>query len=663
MLITILFLLTNLWRGFSPVESILTWFLLAAADIVLVMEISGLLGVMNRPAALILIQFVLLFVVFTANRIFHIGYPKVEAELLRKSLSGFVSSVRRNKLLSIFALLVLAVYIFEAILTIKFPQNLSDNLYNHLSRIGFWLQQGSLKHYTGFSTYGKFYPYNNSLLASLSIVFLKTDRFVGLVQYSAVIMAALSIYLLACNLGFSRKSSAIAALLFLTYPIVLFEAITAQNDLLAACFCVCAFTFLVTGFEQDGKARLFISALSLALAMGTNQYALFVLPGYALLLLYYVLAKHHGRRIWKWLAVMAAFTLLVGSYSYLQNAVVLGNPLGPKGFLQHVVKLETPGDFLYRARTNSSRLFAQFISCDGLPPGVETVCLKARARILKPLLPKNIESTDYLYDVEQFSLTASYTLNAESAWFGPVSWVIILPACVLGIVRAIRRKKWNNLILLFTSISLFFFVAVVKRGWDPYQGRYLMTAVVLAQPITAALFDSRKTPARVFAGMICFLSVCIMVYATLSNQTLPTLAINSLKRVYSWGKDNSSLVQKVAYKLIPLAKYDKDVWEMTYLEVKTLANHDLYFWPVSLVEANVPGNASLGIAVEQRMFFDYLFRGEHVGRKLTPLIQDGNPVQSQDDFILLAPLVHYGYTEDYREIGQSKGWVLWERIR
>jgi len=663
LLIMTLFFLANLWRGFSLAENVLTWFLLITADIVLVMEAAGLLGVLNRPAALILIQLVLTLIGFAVNRIFRIGYPKINPKPLRNYLSAVGNIIRSNKLLSLFAVLVQAVYVFEAILTIRFPQNLSDNLYNHLSRIGFWLQQGSLKHYTGFSPIGTFYPYNNSLLATLPIVFLKTDRFVGLVQYSAAIMAVVAIYLLAEKLGFSRKSSAIVALLFLTYPIILFEAITVQNDLLAACFCICAFAFLVTGFEKDRSMYLIISTLSLALALGTNQYTLFALPGYALLLMYYIFAKRQVRRIWKWLAVMAVFTLLVGSYSYLQNAVVLGNPLGPKGFLQQVVKFEDPNEFLSRARTNSARLFAQFISCDGLPPGMEITCLKGRASILGPLLPKNIESTDFLYDVERFSLTTSYNLNAESAWFGPISWAIILPGLVLGIVRAFRRKKWNALFLLIASFLFFCCIAVVKHGWDPYQGRYLITAVVLAQPVTAALFDSKKVPVRVFTGLVCAMSAFVMLYAVTSNQTLPTLTRNSLKRLYAWGKENNSLVQKVAYKLIPLAKYDKDVWKMTSLEVKTFASHDYYFKAVSMVEASVPSNASLGIAVDQLMFFDYLFRGEHVSRVLTPLIVDGEPVQSQDDFILIAPLVHYYSTDDYQEIGTAGDWILWEKIR
>jgi hypothetical protein len=154
-----------------------------------------------------------------------------------------------------------------------------------------------------------------------------------------------------------------------------------------------------------------------------------------------------------------------------------------------------------------------------------------------------------------------------------------------------------------------------------------------------------------------------MVYASLSNESLPTLAQSSVKRVHAWGVKNSLLVQKLAYKALPLAKYDKDVWKMTDIEVKTLAEHDYYFPAVTLVEKYAAPDASLGIAVTRDMFFDFLFRGQQVSRKLTPLILDSEPVQSQDDFILIAPLVHYGLTDNYREIGQARGWVLWERFK
>ncbi len=662
-IMVLIFSLANLWRGFSLAEIILTWFLIVCADIVLVMEISGLLGVLNRPAFLLLIQFVLTLLVYAVNQVFKIGFPRFSLADISSNICKFFSRIWHNKLFSLSFLAVLAVYAFQAVLAVRFPQNLSDVLYNHLSRIGFWLQNGSLKHYIGFSQVGMFYPYNNSLLAALPIVFLKSDRLVAWVQYAAAIMTAITIYLLALQCGFRKKSSAVAALITLTYPIILFESITVQNDLLVACFSLIAFLFLTTGFSTGNKVYLVLSAVSLALALGTNQYAVFVLPGYLALLLYYIFTKKKQKLLLPWIGAAVGFVLLVGCYSYIQNIAYYQNPLGPGEFLTRVMHPASIRDLPQRIITSSSRLFAQFISCDGLTPQMESGCIKGREWVLSRILPKNIESDAYLYDTERFSLSEPYRLNAESAWFGPVSWLVILPAAAAALIYSIRKKKFEQLILVLSAAVFFLGISAVKHGWDPYQGRYLITAIVILQPFTAALFGTRKIAPRMVTGLVCTAAVLIMIYACLSNESLPTLAQSSVKRVHTWGVKNSLLIQKLAYKTLPLAKYDKDVWKMNDIEVKTLAEHNYYFPAVSLVEKYASPDVSLGIAVTRDMFFDYLFRGMQVSRKLTPLILDGEGVQSQDDFILIAPMVHYGLTDNYREIGQAKGWVLWQRYK
>lgn len=661
-LVVLIYSLSNLWRGFSLLEKLLVWFLLITANIVLVMEISGLLGALNKPSVLTIVQFSLMVIAVIVNRIFHIGYPRIKFTFPGNRVREIWVRLWHNKLLSAFGLFVLLNYSYLAILTLRFPQYLSDNLYNHLSRIGFWLQQGSLRHYVGFSPFGMFYPYNNSLLAAFPIVFLRSDNFAGMVQFSSAIMTAIALYLMAVNLGNHRKSSAIIALIFLTYPIVLYEAITVQNDLLVACFTVISFVFLITGFKKNRSAYLVFSTLSLALGIGTNQYIAFVLPGYTVLLLYFVIAQKKLRLITPLIACIVTFILLVGSFSYIQNIVNYGNPAAPQEFIESVTRYDEPGPFLPRIKTNASRLFAQFISCDGLLPDLENICLVRRTSVLRKILPANIESREYLYDVETFSLSQPNRLSAETAWFGPVSWILILPGVILASIRAIRKKKWYLLILLFTSFLFFILISVVKHGWDPYQGRYLITAIALVQPLTARLFESRRFTTRFLSGLASVLSLFIMLYASLSNEFLPTMTHNSLVRLYGWGKENSVMVQKIAYKLMPLAKYDNDVWKMSDTEIKISSEPGYYRSPVMLVDDLVPEDTSLGIAVTRGMFYDYLFRGEKVSRKLTPLIVGGVSQKTTDDFILIAPEVNYDLVGNYQKLMRLDGWILMQRI-
>jgi len=69
-----------------------------------------------------------------------------------------------------------------------------------------------------------------------SMLFIHSDRLVGLVQWFSSLFLALSIYGLATRLKFTKEQAGFSALIFLTFPILILEATTAQNDVLSASF-------------------------------------------------------------------------------------------------------------------------------------------------------------------------------------------------------------------------------------------------------------------------------------------------------------------------------------------------------------------------------------------------------------------------------------------
>jgi hypothetical protein len=246
-------LLANLLNDFSKAERFVAWFLILSADTILVLEIASLFEVFDRPLFLVLIQGVLTGAAIMVNRRFHLGFPHYRDLQIKQKMLAFWQLIKTHRWLTAFVLVIGLNYALLAVCILIFPQNITDNLYNHLSRIGYWIQQGSLKHYEGFATVGMIYPYNNSLLMSLPMVFLKTDMFAGFTQFFAAIVSAMSVYLFSNNIGFKEKSSLIAALIVLTYTIVIYQSITAQNDLLVASFCAASFAMLVSFIKTKKK--------------------------------------------------------------------------------------------------------------------------------------------------------------------------------------------------------------------------------------------------------------------------------------------------------------------------------------------------------------------------------------------------------------------------
>ena len=239
LLLLLIWLILPHFKDFTRVDRSIALFLIICSDIILVLEIAGLAGLLKYPAVILGIQAIFILGLGTYNlvkgiKIIKPGFPVFEKTRERADVGIIV-----------FAALLTVIYGFLAFVQFRFPQSTSDSLYNHLSRIGFWLQQGSLKHYFSFVDVGTTFPYNNSLLMLWSVAFLRSDTLVGLVQFMALIFLALTIYALAVEFGYTPKGSILASLFFLTFPIIALESITAQNDILLASFLVAAFYFLL----------------------------------------------------------------------------------------------------------------------------------------------------------------------------------------------------------------------------------------------------------------------------------------------------------------------------------------------------------------------------------------------------------------------------------
>jgi len=642
---------------------VIIWFLIISADVILVLEIAGLIKVFNRPVFILLIQGVLTGLSVLINNKYNIGFLKWTDIQIKAKYQSFCLFLKTNHLLSIFGLFIILNSLLLAVCIVRFPQNITDSLYNHLSRIGYWIQQGSLQHYSGFGIVGMVYPYNNSLLMSLPIIFLRSDILAGFVQFFSAWVCVFSIYIISRGLGFKRESSMFAGLMILTYMVIIYESITAQNDLLMAAYIAISFAFLISYINAPKNSYLILSFFAMALALGTKQFTALVLPGYLILFLYGTIRNRmlSLKRVFAYAGFFALFFLFFGSYCYLQNLAYFGNPFGPKNFVDDISNVSNIGSLPKRMETNSSRLFAQFISCDGLPPQIATPCMAVKDKVLRPFLSKNIESDQFLYGGTFFRLSRPNVYNAETAWYGVISWIILLPSLVYMLVISIKKKKWPNLILILTSLSYFFLIQVAKSGWDMYQGRYMAISIVLLQPFTSWIFEQRKTVGKIISGVICLFAVLLMVYSTLNNASLPLVSKDMMVRVEQWGKDHSKLIQKAAYKVKPYLMADKDAWEMSRIDLLTISNSQMVV-PVNFVEKYIPLDGSLGIVSNFNEFPDYLLRGSQVQRRLQRIVNlDTDVSNSKVDYILTAPENKIVSISGFQIIDQMDGWVLFQK--
>jgi hypothetical protein len=576
--------------------------------------------------------------------------------------------IRREPVLSLFALCVALLYGFALAQVILIPQNNMDSLSTHLSRIGFWHQQGSFFPWPTFMLNQVWYPVNAQLQTYWTLLFLGSDRLVGAVQWLAVLISGTGVFGLARFYGYSIRQSAFSALIFLSFPLIALQSTTAQTDLMTAATFIPAIYFLFLGLKERRSSLLTLSAISIGIGIGVKKSYFLLLPVLAILAI--LAALQFGKRSYRLLGIWSLNIVigisLFGSYNYVVNWQNWGGPFGSPTYVDSLLEISPgqqiepkvspriirnspqvsvedesfPGSAIFlELAYNTPRLMYQALDTSGLPRPLDGYAHKVKLRLVRPLFQwigfDEIEGTAYTAPGHSFNFEDK-NINEEShAWYGPLSFLLLFPAIVIEFWRGIRTR---NYLLLAPGIALLVFLPmeiVLRPGWDPFQGRYFAPLIALVSPLMGFWFKEKGS--AVHEWLISGMAVMILFVTLLYNPSKPTL-----------GKFADEL----------------RVWNNDRIFIQTIQrknNREMYY----MVEKFVPSDSSLGYFTP---FFilDYPLFGEKLERNLVPMvtrsqISDIHWLREQEIDYLLLPKRDEDPPppSEYQLISSWPGWRLY----
>ena len=575
---------------------------------------------------------------------------------------------RREPALSLLASCVALFYTFALIQVIVIPQNNTDSLSTHLSRIGFWHQQGSFFPWPTFMLNQVWYPVNAQLQTYWTLLFLGSDHLVGAVQWLAALVSGIGIFGLARFYGYKFRQSAFAALLFLSFPLIALQSTTAQTDLVTAAFFVPAVYFLFTGLKSEKNSLLALSAISIGIGFGVKKSYFLLLPILAILAVFAALQfrKRGYKQLVFWLFATALGISFFGAYGYVVNWHIWGGPFGPPTYVDSLLgtsqdQQETPkvmprlvqnlemddsfpgSDILLELAYNTPRLLYQALDTSGLPRPLDGYAHKVKARVVKPFFQwigfEEIEGTAFTAPGHVFNFEDKNINEENHAWYGPLSVLLLFPALIIETRRGLRVR---NYLLLAPGIAFLIFLPmeiVLRPGWDPYQGRYFAPLFALGSPLMAHWFKEESNAWYEWA--LGGLAVVIITVTMLYNPAKPTLG-KFADEFHIWNNDRV-FVQTIQRK----------------------KNRDMYY----MVEKFVPPESTLGYFAP---FFimDYPLFGETLERRLVPVVSrsqitDSQWLREQEIDYLLLPKRNDVPTppSGYQVVKGVETWTLYEYVQ
>ncbi len=570
---------------------VLGLYLLSFANIVLATEVAGSIGAMNSRTFILGFHFL---AAVAAAFIWNLrGRPPLLGPFAGTGLSleprTLLHSIRSAPGNWILGCGIGVTYLIEAGIIANVPPNTFDSMTCHLSRVGYWLQHGSLEPWPSANILQIIYPINAQTQIYWTVLLWGTDQLVGFAQWIATPASMVAIYGIARILGYGRRQALFGSLIWATLPEILLQSTSTQNDLIAAALFTSGIYFFYLGITSDQKGPLLYSGLALGLALGTKQTVFFMFPGLFLAVLFLWIWK--GKSVSSPLAVWVLSTCiafaLVGCYMYALNFLRLGNPFGPSALVSQYGGETRISRFEYLS-INSARYLYQACDLTGLPYVITTPLAKLKAAAgtaIFSALNVPVSSGSTTLSTVKFVLSNEVVPHEDTSWFGPLGILLLLPASLYQFGAGFLRKDPLKLGLTLMSLSLLVFVASYRGGWTPYQGRYFVLAATLCAPFLSAF--ARDGSGQKFLRLIAIgIALSTLAWTTGFNYLKPLIGSRTI-----WGADRT-VRQGLSNWRIP------DVLRM--------------------VDQLVPRHATLGTIMGSDDW-DYPLFGEHFTRKLIPI--------------------------------------------
>ncbi|MBZ0302335.1 MAG: hypothetical protein K8J31_21485 [Anaerolineae bacterium] len=398
----------------------------------------------------------------------------------------FWAGIRRNRLLAVFAGLVLLIQVVNLALAWIYPVIAVDDFDYHLPRAYEWLELGTARHFPTDDLRQTEFPPNADLVYTWIMAISGSYRIPGLPQWLAGWVTAMAAAGLARSVGHRRGASLLAGLVVLTGTNTVLQMVTRNDNLLAAAtgatFVYFALIFL--NKTQGGKRRppdLWYAGLSFGLCLGTKYTGLFLLPGAGLALLAYAFWQQRTQA-WRLILALGMSTIagfaLFGSYNYVLNLLDYGNPITMRQMDEaSALGKDGPRPDLYGVRENLIRYTYQVMDWSIFQTQETNLLFQENWRLfanLSGLIQANPESVNEF----GFHGMGVRDVGYSTAGFGPVTYGALLLSPLAALLFLWRRTPAAIVSLLLLGIAWGWLVSFAWIApWSPYRMRYFIMFV------------------------------------------------------------------------------------------------------------------------------------------------------------------------------------------
>ena len=497
---------------------------------------------------------------------------------LKQAAKQVFTAIKSDKILMILGIL----FAFSALITLFFvifaPVNNLDALEYKLTRVAFWIQNGTLDHFSTPSMRQVSFPINFELTLLWSMVFLKRDYlaiFPAFLSYFAC-LGLVSVFLK--NLNISVKRILWTVLILGSLPIMITEASSAQSDMFIGFLLFSSFYLFYFSLKNQGKLPLIFSAIAYAIALGAKSTSILFIPAFAIVYLIMSI-RNNGKNFYKPLLKFSLYLIagfiVLGAFNYILNYLYYGNVFGPYAMIkQHAtpgLKAFIPSSVLYMA------YFADFSGINFVEK-LNPEIIKGITSFLKAIGYKLSDGV-CIGDLKGLN----YWVHENLSNFGLLGYSLIFPFIAVALTKfrsnmpkqkgfsemrsgsedfslvpdlrkseliknsKISENRTFDLALCSLFLPVFILTLALAMGFSIYCIRYFATAVILCSPIFIFSYNRKIGFYKILIALIVAFNYLVM--PTYSKQKPFIEVVKLLGKSDNFNKFRGELRLRAGHKL------------------------------------------------------------------------------------------------------------------
>lgn len=505
--------------------------LIVFSQIIISIELLSLFNILTAINMQIL-QFIF-FIVISLAWVF-LGKPKALI-IDFQSIKSIFTNIKKDKILSILFVGFCFSSLVSLYLGLSLGTNIDDNLAYHLPRVFQWIQNQSIVHFQTNEVRQIQFPINSELLYLWSIIQIKSDFLINLLEYLSYFLSLFVLYNFLDLLKINYKQIIWAVFMFASLPLVIIESSSLQTNLLVGCLIFIGFyLFLYSAFDNK-KIPLVFSAIAVDIALGvktTAWFALLILVLMILLVSVKVNKKGFYKNLSIYLFLLLSFFVPLALFNYFLNWIDFHNPMGISSFVDAHRNTHIQGVF-----SSGIRYTISLIDFSGIN----------QAKVFSPYI---INTKNLLLNMLHINQNAGLILNADikkantiiheqKSLFGLIGFFILLPYSVRSLYFLICNKDNKHFFVNICGIFLilYIFILSVFMNYMTEMNRYLVTAVIMSSPLFIFTYFEKLNAAKIALTIIMLFNFFVIPLNIVSRPFYEVLK-SQLKNGYAYTRND-----------------------------------------------------------------------------------------------------------------------------